>query len=424
MAIRRSNWTLWTGSSTPTKNYTVIWWFMEPDGTIVEERQYQYTPVNVTQDDFNRAYRDAVDLYDTDATFRQVVNSNRANTNWWANGVWGNYNPILDGSRGAATITPLSTSDVLWARYQAAVNSGNTNLANAYKTLNKENTSYNKVANQIADYYGALADSVSRREQGLADAKYAVANKLFDDMASQKDYVWWLYWPEGTLTTAINKYYDDMWDYLASEAGREMAYADAMWVQSWASLWMMRAQRNQAYNEAFQKSLQIMATELEAKQSIAQNLITFMTNLRKEYWDTANDYIISQYERANDLLNAIEENIAKTSAQLQAYRFSWGGGWSSSSTNWKKWDDMNALERLAYLQTNEWKAFMKANGISSIDVDTAWTWWVVGVNGSWQFVDLINDDLLKKSNVNSSYVPGLLSWHYSITTWARAWTWS
>jgi hypothetical protein len=46
---------------------------------------------------------------------------------------------------------------------------------------------------------------------------------------------------------------------------------------------MMRAQRNQAYNEAFQKSLQIMATELEAKQSIAQNLITFMTNLRKEY---------------------------------------------------------------------------------------------------------------------------------------------
>jgi hypothetical protein len=56
--------------------------------------------------------------------------------------------------------------------------------------LNKENTSYNKVANQIADYYSTLADSVSRREQGLADAKYAVANKLFDDMASQKDYVW------------------------------------------------------------------------------------------------------------------------------------------------------------------------------------------------------------------------------------------
>ena len=432
MAIKRSNWTLWTSSSTPTKNYTVIWWYMEPDGTIVEEKIYAND-----QAEFDDTLKQALELYNTDPTFKQAVDGTRAsigssnrttttlkNSGWRANGKGGNYNPILGGNSWAATITPLSTSEVLNARYQAAANAGNTNLANAYKALNKENTSYNKVANQIADYYGALADSVSRREQGLADAKYAVANKLFDDMASQKDYVWWLYWPEGTLTTAINKYYDDMWDYLASEAGREMAYADAMWVQSWASLWMMRAQRNQAYNEAFQKSLQIMATELEAKQSIAQNLITFMSNLRKEYWDTANDYIISQYERANDLLNAIEENIAKTSAQLQAYRFSWGGGWSSSSTSWKKWDDMNALERLAYLQTSEWKAFMKANGINSIDIDTAWTWWVVGVNGSWQFIDLINDDLLKKSNVNSSYVPGLLSWHYSITTWARAWTWS
>lgn len=330
MAIRRSNWTLWTGSSTPTKNYTVIWWFMEPDGTIVEERQYQYTPVNVTQDDFNKAYRDAANLYNTDATFRQVVNSNRTNTNWWANGVWGNYNPILDWSRGAATITPLSTSDVLWARYQAAVNSGNSNLADAYKALNKENTAYNRVANQIADYYGALAQDVAKREQWLADAKYAVANKLFDDMASQKDYVWWLYWPEGSLTTAINKYYDDMWDYLASEAGREMAYADALWVQSWASLWMMRAQRNQAYNEAFQKSIQVMQAELEAKQSIAQNLITFMTNLRQEYWNTANTYIISQYQRANDLLNAISESIAQSSSNIAAAKLSVGKGSSSS----------------------------------------------------------------------------------------------
>ena len=43
-------------------------------------------------------------------------------------------------------------------------------------------------------------------------------------MASQKDYVYGLYGPDGTFTKEINTYYDDMGDYLASEAGREMAY--------------------------------------------------------------------------------------------------------------------------------------------------------------------------------------------------------
>ena len=55
-------------------------------------------------------------------------------------------------------------------------------------------------------------------------------------MADQKDYVYGLYGPNGTFTREINTYYDDMGDYLASEAGREMAYADALGVQSGASL--------------------------------------------------------------------------------------------------------------------------------------------------------------------------------------------
>ena len=267
----------------------------------------------------------------------------------------------------------MSTADVLWARYQAAYNSGNTNLADAYKALNKENTAYNRVANQIADYYGTLANDVARREQWLADAKYDLANKLFGDMASQKDYVWWLYWPNGSLTTAINKYYDDMWDYLASEAGREMAYADAMWVQSWASLWMMRAQRNQAYNEAFQKSIQIMQAELEAKQSIAQNLINFMTNLRQEYWDTANTYIISQYQRANDLLNTISESIASTSSNIAMARLSW---WGSSSSKWTDsdltWDDLNGLQKLQYAKSQWLYMWFWADTLKDGTISTAY----------------------------------------------------
>lgn len=377
MAIRRSNWTLWTSSATPTKNYTVIWWYMEPDGTIVEEKIYAND-----QAEFDDALKQAIELYNTDPAFKQAVDGTRAsigssnrttttlkNSGWRANGKGGNYNPILGGNSWAATITPLSTSEVLNARYQAARNAGNTNLAEAYKTLNKENNAYNRVANQIADYYNTLAQNVAAREEGLAAEKRTLANKLFDDMASQKDYVWGLYWPEGTLTKAINTYYDDMGDYLASEAGREMAYADALWVQSWASLWMMRAQRNQAYNEAFQKSLQVMQNELEAKQSIAQNLITFMTNLRQEYWNTANTYIISQYQRANDLLNTIEESIASTSANIAAARLAWTKGSSSNKNTETKWEDLTTIQKVQKLK--EWWYYF-------------WHW--LDKNGSWDII--------------------------------------
>ena len=314
MAIRRSNWILTPASTTPTVNswwgrYVVIWWYMDPSGKIIEETQWvPDTTISTT-------------------TSTMIPHSWTPTLQWTTSGTT-KVAQVPYGSNGV--VSPMSTSDVLWARYQAAYNSGNTNLADAYKTLNQENTSYNKVANQIADYYNALANDVAQREQWLADAKYDVASKLFNDMASQRDYVYGLYGPEGSLTKAINTYYDDMGDYLASEAGREMAYADALWVQSWASLWMMRAQRNQAYNEAFQKSIQIMQAELEAKQSIAQNLITFMTNLRQEYWNTANTYIISQYQRANDLLNAISESIAQSSSNIAAAKLNVGKSSSSS----------------------------------------------------------------------------------------------
>lgn len=306
MAIKRSNWILWVSSVTPTVNwswrYVVVWWYMDPNGNIVEETQWVPGAASTNTTSSN--------------------NGGSGMIKWVASWI----------SRQASNIvSPMSTSDVLWTRYQAAYNNWDFNLANAYKALNTENTAYNKVANQIADYYNVLAQDVAKREQWLADAKYAVANKLFNDMASQKDYVRWLYWPNGSLTKAINTYYDDMGDYLASEAGREMAYADAQWIQSWASIWMMRAQRNQAYNEAFQKSIQVMQAELEAKQAIAQNLITFMTNLRQEYWTTANTYIISQYQRANDLLNAISESIAQSSANIQAAKL--GIGKSSKSSD-------------------------------------------------------------------------------------------
>lgn len=384
MAIRRSNWTIVPASSTPTENwrYVVIWWYMDPSGKIVEETQWVPNATPSTS---------------TSSTYVQTPHGGTPVLQWaagWATSVA----QVPYRSSGNSIVSPMSTADVLWARYQAAYNSGNTNLANAYKTLNQENTSYNRVANQIADYYNALANDVAQREQWLADAKYDVANKLFGDMASQRDYVYGLYGPQWTFTKEINTYYDDLWDYLASEAGREMAYADAMWAQSWASLWMMRAQRNQAYNEAFQRSLQVMQQELEAKQSIAQNLINFMTNLRQEYWDTANTYIISQYERANNLLNTISENIANQSSQMAQYRLTtWGSwGWSSSQESGLTWDDLNGLEKAQYLKS-QWLSF--------------WFW--VDENADWTVTTPygnITQEELTASNLTKDSLRNYLSW--------------
>lgn len=318
---------------------------------------------------------------------------------------WGKYWDWGPTSSGATTeipvVTPLSTADVLNARYLAAYNQWNASLADAYKALNQENTSYNRVANQIADYYNALAQDVARREQWLAEAKYDVANRLFQDMASQRDYVYGLYGPEWTFTREVNTYYDDLGDYLASEAWREMAYADALWVQSWASIWMMRAQRNQAYNEAFQRSLQVMQQELEAKQNIQQNLINFMTTLRQEYWDTANTYIISQYQRANDLLNTISESIASTSANIATARLSawWGGGWQPQPERW--WDKLSTKEKLDLLRKNGYNIW------NWIDTTNRWDLLI----SNWDDILTISSQALKNAWFNGlDYVRSYLSW--------------
>ena len=62
--------------------------------------------------------------------------------------------------------------------------------------------------------------------------------------------------------------------------------------------------------------LEAKEQEINAKQQIATNLINFMSTLRQEYWDTTNQYIISQYQRANDMLNALSQNIASSNIEL------------------------------------------------------------------------------------------------------------
>ena len=126
--------------------------------------------------------------------------------------------------------------------------------------------------------------------------------------------------PNWIFTNEINKYYDENGNYLASEAGRQMAMANAEWIQSGASLWAQRAARNEAYNNAFQNYLKVKEQEINAKMNIQTQLINYMKALREEYWDTQNTYVISQYQRANDLLNALSTNLASTQENIMLSR--------------------------------------------------------------------------------------------------------
>ena len=232
------------------------------------------------------------------------------------------------------TTNPFSNADVYKLQSQWYYDQWNTALWDAYKSLRQWSNAFSNTANQITDFYNQLWQDVYKREMWLAWVKTDLANKLYDDMSQQRQYVMNTFWPNWTLTSEINKYYDDLWNYLSTDAGRQAANIAAQWMHSWASLWAIRAQQNEAYNESFARYVQAKEQEINAKQTIAGNLINYMSTLRKEYWDTTNQYIISQYQRANDLLNTISQSIADANVQLATARLNagLGGGWWSSSS--------------------------------------------------------------------------------------------
>ena len=231
---------------------------------------------------------------------------------------------------GAAAFSPAETYKL---RADGYYDLGDTNLWDAYSALRRDSSSYANTASQINDFYWALANDITARESALAWLKSELANKLINDMLNDRQYVMDTFWPNWTLTNEINQYYDDLWNYLATDAGRQAATIAAQWMHSWASLWAIRAQQNKAYNESFGRYVQAKEQEINAKQQIAANLINYMSTLRKEYWDTTNQYIISQYQRANDLLNSVSKSIADNNAQLASLRLTKSSGGSNSNTD-------------------------------------------------------------------------------------------
>ena len=311
-----SNWTPTTPSITPTTNNSFVWW------------AYWWNP-------------------------RSATNLEWSTIRWW----YVTYNPqnVWNYSATNWTYQPFSVADTLAQRAQWYQAQWLDWLANSYRTLNRENNAYNTTANKITDYYTALANDINSRENALAQRKESLANQLSQDIANQRQYVMDMFGPNWILTNEINKYYDENGNYLASEAGRQMAMANAEWIQSGASLWAQRAARNEAYNNAFQNYLKTKEQEIAAKTSIAQQLVSFMKALREEYGNTQNTYVISQYQRANDLLNAISNNLANTQASLAQYQLQRALAWNWTDKTRLVAEAIYRLEQNEYPDTQEWE---------------------------------------------------------------------
>lgn len=216
-------------------------------------------------------------------------------------------------------------------------NQWNNAMANAYGWIADNLWRYSSFANNSLNTADALLNYVKQNETWLQSAARWAYNTILWDLQKQRDYINNTFWPEWSLTKEVNAYYDDLWNYLATDAWRQAAEIAAQWMHSWASLWAIRAQQNEAYNQSFWRYVQAKEQQINAKLNIATNLINFMTNLRKEYWDTTNQYVIDLYKRANDLYNTIAQN---TAADIDNYNKAlatptsgWGGWWSSLTTN-------------------------------------------------------------------------------------------
>lgn len=224
----------------------------------------------------------------------------------------------------------FSPAEIYNLQSQGYADRGDTAMADAYWSIANDLGRYSTFANTSLDTADALLNYIQNNEMWLQRAAGNLYNQLTGDIQTQRDYINRMFWPDGELTREVNTYYDDLWNYLSTEAWRQAANIAAQWMHSWASLWAIRAQQNEAYNEAFWRYVQAKEQEINAKQQIAANLINYMSTLRQEYWNTTNEYIINLYKRANDMYNTIAQSAVQDLNQYNQLRAAAGLGWTSS----------------------------------------------------------------------------------------------
>lgn len=243
--------------------------------------------------------------------------------------LWYRIAPVTINNR-EGYVPEYSPAEAYQLQAQWYADQWNTVMADAYRNIADSLNWYSTFANQSIDSADALLNYIKQNEAWLQSVAGNLYGQLANDINTQRGYLRDMFWPQGQLTTEINQYYDDLWNYLATDAGRQAAKIAAQWMHSWASLWAIRAQQNEAYNESFGRYIKAKEQQINAKQQIASNLINYMSTLRKEYWDSTNQYVIELYKRANDLYNNVAASVANDIRDYNKLRIQT----SLSSSNW------------------------------------------------------------------------------------------
>lgn len=264
-----------------------------------------------------------------------AINNWRQTVTWWQT-VPERFSPLgyrivpptVNNANTATPTQEFTPAEVYWFKADWYYNQGDTAMADAYRSIANDLWSYSGFANQSVDAADALLNYIRENEAGLQSVAGNLYGQLTWDIQKQRDYINQMFWPEWELTKEINTYYTDLWNYLSSEAGREAAKIAAQWIHSGASLGAIRAQENEAYNQAFARYIQAREQQINAKQQLAANLINYMSTLRQEYWDTTNQYVIDLYKRANDMYNSIAQSVADDINTYNRYKI------QASSSKW------------------------------------------------------------------------------------------
>lgn len=284
--------------------------------------------------------------------------------------------PAPATTSSASTTTPtFSNQEVYNIQSQGYRNAGNNSLADAYGNIANNLWAYSTFANNTLQGYDSLLNYVRNNENWLQALARGHYNNLMQDLESSRNYANQMFGPNGELTKEVNQYYDDLGNYLSTDAGRQAAAIAAQWVHSGASLGAIRAQQNAAYNESFGRYVQAKEQQINAKQQLAANLLNYMSALRQEYWDTTNQYVIDLYRRANDMYNSIAQSAAADLNQYNQLRASrvWAGGGKTNNS------------QLSYLDIIRWRNEERA----------AWV-------DDWYFSQLLNEMYWIKSTPNET----------------------
>lgn len=254
------------------------------------------------------------------------------------------------------------------------------NYADVYSQSNPAlSQQYRNIANQagmwwdtqrnILNWYDGLANDVANRQAYVTNMSGDLANSLLWDINNQRDYIYSMYWPNGSITQEVNDYYSWLSNAISWDTGRQLAQSDVNAKTAGVSVWANRNTQNQIYNEGYERALKAKEADINAKNNIVSALQNYMTALRTEYWDTTDKYIIQKYQQANDLLNQIQSSMTQDMVNLENSRlqfnmqralsgWGWGGNSNTSSddvviVDWKEtkvWDLTN--EQINNIITN------------------------------------------------------------------------